>query len=179
MLKDSNVLITGGTGTIGKLLIKEVIKHEPKLIKVLDNDETRLFELEQEFGNRKLQCIVGDLRDKDSLYQACQGIDIVFHLAAMKNVHVCESNPNETVKVNVVGMQNVINASVKQGVKNFIFTSSDKAVNPTNIMGMTKLIGEKLITEANTKKVGTKFSSVRFGNVLGSRGSVIPTIKNR
>jgi len=181
-IKDKIVLITGGAGTIGSGILKEVLKHEPKTVRVIDNDETRLFELEQEFRKHKnIRYLLGDIRDKERTRTAMNGVGVVFHAAALKHVSACEYNSFEAIKTNILGLQNVIDAAIEAGVERLIFTSSDKAVNPTNVMGTTKLLGEKLVTAANYYKGShdIKLASVRFGNVIGSRGSVVPLFKKQ
>jgi len=182
IFKDKNILITGGTGSIGQEIMREVLKHEPTTVRILDLDETKQFELQEEYGDlENIRFLLGDVRDKERLYRALEDIDIVFHTAALKHVLSCEYNPFEAVKTNVVGIQNLIEAAMDEGVEKVIFTSSDKAVNPTNVMGATKLLAERLIIAGNYYKGRrrTKFSSVRFGNVLGSRGSVVPLFKKQ
>ncbi len=180
--KNKKILVTGGTGSIGQEIMREILKHEPEVVRILDVDETKQFELQQEYGNREnVRFLLGDVRDKERLYRAIEDIDIVFHTAALKHVLACEYNPFEGVKTNVIGIQNLIGVCIDEEVEKVIFTSSDKAVNPTNVMGATKLLAERLMTSANYYK-GTRrtiFSSVRFGNVLGSRGSVIPLFKKQ
>ena len=182
IFKDKNILITGGTGSIGLEIMREVLKHEPTTVRILDLDETKQFELQEEYGDlENIRFLLGDVRDKERLYRALEDIDIVFHTAALKHVLSCEYNPFEAVKTNVLGIQNLIEAAMDEGVEKVIFTSSDKAVNPTNVMGATKLLAERLIIAGNYYKGRrrTKFSSVRFGNVLGSRGSVVPLFKKQ
>ena len=182
-MKNKKILITGGTGSIGQEVIKEILKYEPKVVRILDIDETKQFELQQEYKDHKnIRFLLGDIRDKERLSRAVEDIDIVFHTAALKHVLACEYNPFEAVKTNVIGIQNLIEAAIDNAVEKVIFTSSDKAVNPCNVMGATKLLGERLITSANYYKGAasdTIFSSVRFGNVLGSRGSVLPLFKSQ
>lgn len=182
--KNKVVLITGGTGTIGIQLIKEILNYQPRVIRILDLDETKHFDLEREFEidmpwvikQDLVRFLVGDVKDKERLSRAMEKVDIVFHLAAMKHVGSCEYNPFEAVKTNVLGTQNLIDAALQHNVERVIFTSSDKAAYPHNTMGATKLLAERLVTSANFYKGGrrTVFASVRFGNVMGSRGSVIP-----
>jgi len=182
LFKNKKILITGGTGSIGQEIVREVLKHEPAVVRILDIDETKQFELQQEYEDyENIRFLLGDIRDKERLYRAIEDIDIVFHTAALKHVQACEYNPFEAVKTNVIGTQNLIDVAIDEEVEKVIFTSSDKAVNPTNVMGATKLLAERLITSANYYKGARKtvFSSVRFGNVLGSRGSVIPLFKNQ
>ena len=176
------ILITGGTGSIGREIVREILKFEPTVVRILDIDETKLFELEEELKNYSdLRFLLGDIRDKDRLKRAMEGIDIVFHAASLKHVQSCEYNPFEAVKTNAIGTQNLIDVCMDEEVEKVIFTSSDKAVNPSNVMGATKLLAERLIISANYYKGVRKtiFSSVRFGNVLGSRGSIIPLFKKQ
>jgi len=180
--RDTTLLITGGVGSIGREIAKNLLEYETTTVRILDNNETRLFDLKHERQSKKLRTLVGDIRDMYRLKRAIENVDIVLHVAALKHVLLCEYNPFEAVKTNVTGTQNLIDACIEEEVKKVIFTSSDKAVNPTNVMGTTKLLAERLITSANyyNKRVRkTVFSSVRFGNVLGSRGSVIPLFKKQ
>ena len=182
LYKNKKILVTGGTGSIGQEILREILNYEPEVVRILDVDETKQFELEQEYeGHENIRFLLGDVRDKERLRRAIEDVDIVFHTAALKHVLACEYNPFEAVKTNVVGMQNLIDVAMDAEVEKVIFTSSDKAVNPTNVMGATKLLAERLMTSANYYKGarGTVFSSVRFGNVLGSRGSVIPLFKTQ
>jgi len=182
LFENKRILITGGAGSIGSRTIRELLKYNPKTIRVFDNDETRLFYLQNEFEKHKnLRFFSGDIRDKERLSYAIENIDIVFHMAALKHVTICEYNPFEAVKTNVIGIQNLIDVAMAEEVDKVIFTSSDKAVNPTNTMGVTKLLCEKLIVSANYYKGPRKtvFSSIRFGNVLGTSGSVIPLFKEQ
>ncbi|WP_430788242.1 polysaccharide biosynthesis protein [Virgibacillus flavescens] len=153
------------------------MEENPQVIRIFGRDEFKQHQLQNELGNNdKIRSIIGDIRDYDSLFAAMQDIDYVFHLAAMKHVALCENNPYEAVKTNVQGTNNVIQAAIAQQVKKVIFTSSDKAISPTNTYGATKLIAERLISSAESNKAEgqTIFVSVRFGNVMGSRGSVMP-----
>jgi FlaA1/EpsC-like NDP-sugar epimerase len=171
------VLVTGGVGSIGSFLVREILKYNPHSVRVFDNNETGLFDLEQDLETRKIRSFIGDIRDKDRLTMAMEGVDIVFHAAALKHVPLCEFNPFDAVKTNVIGTQNVIDASFAQGVQKVITISTDKAVNPSNVMGATKLLTERLAISANNYRGDIKktmFSCIRFGNVLNSRGSVIP-----
>ncbi|PWB52446.1 MAG: hypothetical protein C3F06_07775 [Candidatus Methanoperedenaceae archaeon] len=185
--KNKKILITGGTGSLGKELVYSLLRNEePKIIRIYDVDETEQFnflqELKHDFRNDPkhyedtVRFLLGDVRDKERLNRAVEGIDIIIHTAALKHVGACEYNPFEAVKTNVLGTQNIIDVAIDNNVGKIIFTSSDKAVNPSNTMGATKLLAEKLMTAANYYKGDRKciFSSVRFGNVMGSRGSVIP-----
>jgi FlaA1/EpsC-like NDP-sugar epimerase len=175
------VLVTGGAGSIGSEIVRTLLKFNPKAIRMLDINETGLFELEQELKSKKIRLLIGDIRDKDRLRRAIEGVDIVFHAAALKHVPLCEYNPFEAVKTNVVGTQNLIDVALDEEVEKFITISTDKAVNPINVMGATKLLAERITTAANLYKGKRKtaFSVVRFGNVLNSRGSILPLIKNQ
>jgi Predicted nucleoside-diphosphate sugar epimerases len=180
---DKKVLITGGTGTIGQHLIKRILKDRPAVIRIFSRDEHKQFEMQQTLNehNKDLRYLIGDIRDKDRLTRAMEGIDYVFHLAAMKHVPACEYNPFEAVQTNVIGTQNVIQSSIQSGVTKVLFTSTDKAISPTNTYGATKLMAERLVSAAQFQAgpKNTIFSSVRFGNVMGSRGSVIPLFKRQ
>ncbi len=171
------IFVTGAAGSVGKELVRQILKHKPDEIRLLDNNETELFFLMECYKNDPaITCFLGDVRDKEKLEKVTRGIDILFHCAAFKHVELSEFNPFDNVQTNVIGVQNIIETAINNNVKTVIFTSSDKAVNSTNVMGSTKLLGEKLVTSANTIKYGghAVFSSTRFGNVIGSRGSVVP-----
>lgn len=175
--KNSTVLITGVCGTVGRELLRQLIKLEPAEIIGLDNNETELFFLSEEYASvEEVNLFLGDIRDRTNLMRHFQDVDVVLHTAALKHVIVCEQSPRDPVLTNVLGTQNVIDAAIANGVKRAMFTSSDKAVNPTNVMGTSKLMGERLITAANAhnRHMGPVFASTRFGNILGSRGSVVP-----
>ena len=175
--RNKKILVTGGTGCIGSEIVKSILNYEPKVVRIFSNDEDNTFKMSQELGtSRNKRFLIGDIRDKERLITAMKGIDIVYHAAALKHVPLCEYNPFEAIKTNVLGTQNVIEAALENNVKKVINISTDKAVNPVNTMGATKLLAEKLITDANFYKgaIETVFSCVRFGNVLFSRGSVIP-----
>jgi len=182
IFRGKKVLITGGAGSVGRALIDEILKQEPEVIRIFDSSENGIFHLEQEYGKKKLRYLIGSVRDKNRLKRAMEGIDIVLHLAAMKHVIACEYNPFEAVRTNIEGTQNIIDTAMEENVEKVIFSSSDKAVNPANVMGTTKLLAEKMITTANYytgPNRRTIFASVRFGNVMGSSGSVIPIFKNQ
>lgn len=174
--KDKRVLITGGAGSIGSEIAKALLKNEVKVVRVLDIDEEGLFKLSQELlPDERVRFLVGDVREKERVRRAMEDIDIVFHAAALKHVPSCEYNPFEAVKTNAIGTQNTLEAAIDEEVEKFITISTDKAVNPINVMGATKLLAEKLTISANYYKGPRKtaFSCVRFGNVLGSSGSVV------
>jgi len=176
------ILIIGGTGTIGQGLVNELLEQEPEVIRIFSRDEYKQFIMENHINNKKkLRFLIGDVRDCERIERAMNDIDVVFNLAAMKHVPACEYNPSEAIKTNITGMENVIKAAIDNNVERVIFTSSDKAINPSNSYGATKLLAEKLVQAANFSKgnVETKFVAVRFGNVMGSRGSVIPLFKDQ
>ena len=174
--KNKIILITGGVGSIGSEIVKRLLKLDPKSIRVFDNNETALFYFGQEFQSEKIRLLTGDVRDRLRIEMAMEDVDIVFHCAALKHVPLCEYNPFEAVQTNVIGTQNVIDACLKNKVKRMINISTDKAANPINVMGATKLLTERLVIAANHYKGNNKtiFASVRFGNVLNSNGSVLP-----
>ncbi|WP_159881074.1 polysaccharide biosynthesis protein [Paenibacillus puerhi] len=173
MFKDSTILVTGGTGSWGRELVSQLIVYEPRSVIVFSRSETTQVTMKREFDNPRLQFCIGDIRDKEALLAATRGVDYVFHLAALKHVPVCEDQPYEALKTNVLGTQNIIEASIENKVKKVINISTDKAANPSNFYGMTKAIGEKLIIYANLLHSETKFVCVRGGNVLGTNGSVV------
>lgn len=184
IFNNKHILITGAVGTVGTELIRQLSERfQPAEIRAIDNNESGLFFLDQTYQHDpRIRCFLGDVRDRDTLMETMQGIDIVIHTAALKHVILCEKSPWDAVETNIIGIHNVIQAASACGVKRVLFTSSDKAVNPTNVMGTSKLMGERLMTAANAKKFngdGPIFFSTRFGNVLGSRGSVIPIFKQQ
>jgi len=180
---NKKILITGATGTIGQHLVRQILKDEPAVIRIFSRDEHKQFEMQQALHeySRSLRFLIGDVRDLNRLTRAMKDIDYVFHLAAMKHVPACEYNPFEAVQTNVIGTQNVIQAAMENDVTKVLFTSTDKAVTPTNTYGATKLTAERLISAAEFQKGprSTQFTAVRFGNVMGSRGSVIPLLKGQ
>lgn len=184
-LKDKRILITGACGSVGSELVRLLLTddaYQPSEIVGMDNNESELFFLDQRYLNDdRAFFIMGDIRDQAKLDRVMRGIDIVFHAAAKKHVILCERSPYEAVQTNIQGVQNVILAAQKNKVKKVIFTSSDKAVNPTSVMGTSKLMGERIITAANSnvRDGHTICSSTRFGNVLGSNGSVIPIFRQQ
>ena len=183
MLNNKTILITGGTGSFGKCFTKYVLDHyEPKKIIIYSRDEFKQFLMANELKEyeSRLRFFIGDVRDKERLKRALEGVDYVIHAAALKQVPACEYNPNEAIKTNIHGAQNVIDAALDSNVKKVVALSTDKAVNPVNLYGGTKLVSDKLFVAANAY-TGTKdinFSIVRYGNVAGSRGSVIPFFHN-
>ena len=182
-LKNKKILVTGACGTVGRELVRQLLEERQvsELI-ALDNNESEIFFLEQTFQHyREAHFFLGDVRDKDKLVRKMKGVNVVFHTAAFKHVILCERSPFESVQTNILGVENVIRAAIENDVERVIFTSSDKAVNPTNVMGTSKLMGERLMSAANNngRGDGPIFASTRFGNVLGSRGSVIPIFKNQ
>lgn len=183
MLNDKTILITGGTGSFGKCFTKYVLdNYEPKKVIIYSRDEYKQFVMQNEFKDysKKLRFFIGDVRDRERLYRAFYGVDYVIHAAALKQVPACEYNPNEAIKTNVHGAMNIIDAALDCGVKKVVALSTDKAVNPVNLYGGTKLVSDKLFIAANSY-AGAKdinFSIVRYGNVAGSRGSIIPFFNN-
>lgn len=183
MLNNKTILITGGTGSFGKCFTRYVLTHyDPKKIIIYSRDEFKQWLMADEFKEyeSRLRFFIGDVRDVERLKRACEGVDYIIHAAALKQVPACEYNPNEAIKTNINGAMNVINASLDAGVKKVVALSTDKAVNPINLYGGTKLVSDKLFTAANaySGKDGTRFAVVRYGNVAGSRGSVIPFFQN-
>jgi len=180
---DKRVLVTGACGTVGKELVWQLLKeHKVGELIALDNNESELFFLEQIFSkDSQSSFFLGDVRDRDKILRKMKGIDVVFHTAAFKHVILSERSPFEAVQTNILGVQNIIYSAIENQIERVIFTSSDKAVNPTNVMGTSKLMGERLMTAANgnMRAGGPILASTRFGNVLGSRGSVIPIFREQ
>ncbi|MGE7999179.1 UDP-N-acetylglucosamine 4,6-dehydratase (inverting) [Lysinibacillus sp. NPDC093190] len=178
-VKNKTVLVTGGTGSFGKKFIRKILNLGVKKVIVFSRDELKQYEMKQEFIDSRLRFFIGDVRDKERLHRAFDGVDIVIHAAAMKHVDACEYNPFEAIKTNINGAQNIIEAAIDCGVEKVIALSTDKACSPVNLYGATKLASDKLFVAANAyvgeKK--TSFSVVRYGNVVGSRGSVVPFFK--
>ena len=173
--KGKKILVTGGTGSIGTALVKQIVKYKPSAIRILSNDENSIFELKRIVGdNPVFTFMVGDIRDRDRMNLAIRNIDIVFHTAAMKHIDICEQNPFDAVKTNVIGTSNLLEAAIMENISKFIFISTDKATNPTSTLGASKLLAERLTLNASAYRGTGKtiFSIVRFGNVIGSRGSV-------
>jgi UDP-N-acetylglucosamine 4,6-dehydratase/5-epimerase len=182
ILDGKSVLVTGATGSFGKRFVKHVLeKHDPKRLVVFSRDELKQFEMQQYIQSPKLRYFLGDVRDKDRLYRAFDGVQIVIHAAAMKQVPASEYNPMEAIKTNIIGAENIIDVCIDQEVDRVIALSTDKAANPANLYGATKLCSDKLFIAANalSGRHRTHFSVVRYGNVIGSRGSVIPFFMQR
>lgn len=177
MFNDKNILITGGTGSFGKKYTKILLeKYRPNKIIIYSRDELKQYEMSQDYNDRCMRYFIGDVRDADRLKKAMKDVDFVIHAAALKHVPIAEYNPMECIKTNIYGAQNVIDAALENKVSKIIALSTDKAANPVNLYGATKLASDKLFVAANNL-VGTQdtqFSVVRYGNVIGSRGSVVP-----
>ena len=180
MFNNQVVLVTGGTGSWGHELVRQLLTYNPKEIRIFSRNESVQFLMKQEFDNNpKLHFMIGDIKEKEALIEAAQNVDYIFHLAALKHVPVCEDQPMEALKTNVLGTQNVIDAAIICKVKRVVYISTDKASNPANFYGLTKAMGERLIIHANTFKTSTKFVCIRGGNVLGTNGSVIHVFKKQ
>ena len=189
--KGKTVLVTGSCGTVGAELVRQLVAGPTEHVACVDNNETELFfQIEKYRSTGKVSGHLADIRDLDALKLRMRGVDIVLHAAALKHVGLCEDSPNQAIQTNILGTQNVIDAALASGVERVLFTSSDKAVNPTNVMGTSKLMGERLMTAAaetygkplasrGGNELGTIFASTRFGNVLGSRGSVVPLFRRQ
>jgi UDP-N-acetylglucosamine 4,6-dehydratase len=174
---EKSVLITGGTGSFGKRYVKTILERfKPRRLIVYSRDELKQFEMEQEFNDPCMRYFIGDVRDRDRLVQAMNGVDYVIHAAALKQIPAAEYNPMECIKTNIHGAENVIHAALANQVERVIALSTDKAANPINLYGATKLASDKLFVAANNIAGGhrTRFAAVRYGNVVGSRGSVVP-----
>lgn len=186
MLNNKSVLITGGTGSFGKKFVETILRDYPQVKKIIiySRDELKQFELKQKYPESRypqLRFFIGDVRDGERLKRACEGVDVIIHAAAIKQVDTAEYNPEECIKTNVHGAQNVINAALQTGVQHVVALSTDKACAPINLYGATKLTSDKLFVAANNIKGARdlRFSVVRYGNVMGSRGSVIPFFINK
>jgi len=184
IFKDKNILVTGGVGSIGSEIVRQLLKYEPKGVRVLDNNETGQYELEKELKDERVRSLLGDIRNYKRVERALEDVNIVFHAAAYKHVPLCEYNPLEAINNNVYGTQNVIEAAVNtESVEKFINISTDKATSPMNTMGATKLLSEKITTWATFYKPFEKedqaYASVRFGNVMYSRGSALPLFEEQ
>lgn len=181
MLNDKSILITGGTGSFGRQFVRTVLRdYKPKRLIIYSRDEVKQFEMQQEFEQPCLRYFLGDVRDAQRLVQAMHGVDLVVHAAALKQIPAAEYNPMECIKTNVYGAENIIQAAILNKVDKVIALSTDKAANPINLYGTTKLASDKLFIAANNTvgKANTRFSVVRYGNVIGSRGSVVPFFQN-
>ncbi|TFD95793.1 UDP-N-acetylglucosamine 4,6-dehydratase (inverting) [Jeotgalibacillus sp. R-1-5s-1] len=178
-LDNKIILVTGGTGSFGKKFTKKIIESNLKKVIIFSRDELKQYEMAKEFTDPRIRFFIGDVRDKDRLYRAFDGVDIVIHAAALKHVEACEYNPFEAVKTNINGAQNIIEAAIDRGVGKVIALSTDKAASPVNLYGATKLASDKLFVAGNSYAGDkpTRFSVVRYGNVVGSRGSVVPFFK--
>ncbi|KER02517.1 UDP-N-acetylglucosamine 4,6-dehydratase (inverting) [Photorhabdus temperata] len=186
MLNNKTVLITGGTGSFGKQFVKTILDRFPQVKKIIifSRDELKQFELKQQYPTPlypQLRFFIGDVRDRNRMIQACEGVDVIIHAAAIKQVDTAEYNPTECIRTNIDGAENVIQAALQCGVNDVVALSTDKACAPINLYGATKLASDKLFTAANNIKgsKNSKFSVVRYGNVMGSRGSVIPFFLNK
>lgn len=181
MFTNKSVLITGGTGSFGNKFVEKILReHNPRRVVVFSRDELKQYQMERKFQDSRMRFFIGDVRDKDRLDAAMKGIDFVVHAAALKQVPAAEYNPMECIKTNILGGQNVIDAAIQQNVDRVIALSTDKAANPINLYGATKLASDKLFVAANNLSGGgrTRFSVVRYGNVAGSRGSVVDVFKD-
>jgi UDP-N-acetylglucosamine 4,6-dehydratase len=180
-IKNKRILVTGGTGSFGHQIVSELANFRPKRILVFSRDEKKQHDMAHDFEeySRLLEFVVGDVRDYARVHEAMKNIDLVYHAAALKQVPNCEDHPFEAVKTNVIGAENVRRAAIENKVAVGVTISTDKAVKPVNVMGMTKAIQERIMLNPNSQKWGTRFICVRYGNVLGSRGSVVPYFKQR
>ena len=182
MLDNKTILVTGGTGSFGRKFVSHALSTNMKRLIVFSRDELKQHEMQGQFDDERLGFFIGDVRDKDRLYRAFKAdIDIVVHAAALKQVPVCEYNPFEAIRTNVIGAQNIIDAAIDCGVSQVLALSTDKAVNPVNLYGATKLCSEKMFIQGNSYAgaKGTRFACVRYGNVVASRGSVIPLFQKQ
>lgn len=181
MYKNKKILITGGTGTLGTILTKKLLKTDVEVIRIYSRDEQKQVKMQNSLDDKRLRFIIGDIRDQSRLQRALEDIDMVFHTAALKHVPVAEYNPFEAVKTNIYGSQNLIESCLDKNVECVIAIGTDKAVSPFNTYGATKLVMERLFVAANYYKGNhkTRFISVRYGNVLGSNGSIVPTLVNQ
>ncbi len=181
-IRDKVVLVTGGTGSFGTAFTRAILaEHKPAAVRIYSRDELKQSELAQDLDDRRLRFFLGDVRSLERLQMALRGVDVVIHAAALKQVPACEYNPFEAIQTNVVGAENVVTAAIANGVPRTLALSTDKAVNPVNLYGATKLCAEKIVTQANAYAADSpaRFCSVRYGNVVGSRGSVIPLFKRQ
>jgi UDP-N-acetylglucosamine 4,6-dehydratase len=179
MFHNTVILVTGGTGSWGYVLIRQLLAQDPKKIIVYSRNESSQVQMKRDLEDARLSFCIGDIRDKEALVKAFEGVDYVFHLAALKHVPICEEQPIEALKTNVIGTQNVIEAAIENRVNKVIHISTDKAANPSNFYGLTKAIGERLMVYANLLNSYTKFICIRGGNVLGTNGSVLHLFINQ
>src|SRR5882672_1116466 len=180
MFNDKSILITGGTGSFGQQYVKTLLeRYRPKKLIIYSRDELKQYEMEQDFSQECMRYFLGDVRDRDRLVQAMNGVDFVIHAAALKQVPAAEYNPMECIKTNIHGAENVIHAALANNVEKVIALSTDKAASPINLYGATKLVSDKLFVAGNNIAGGhrTRFSVVRYGNVMNSRGSIVPVFK--
>ena len=179
--ENKTILVTGGAGSVGTELVRTLLEFKPRDLVLIDNNEGAVYDLEQDLRSTRLSTFIADVRDKERIEPLFDGVDLVFHLAGLKNLPICEYNPYEAVKTNIVGTKNVIDACLRGNVAKVIFSSTGKAVKPTTAYGASKLLAERLLALANTthRDQGTRFASVRFGNVLGSRGSFLPLFRRQ
>src|SRR4051794_13808003 len=177
-LRDKTILITGGTGSFGHKCIERLLDHHgPKVVRLFSLDELKQSEMQTRFaGEERLRYLIGDIRDRDRMVQATRGVDLIIHAAALKQVPACEYNPFEAVQTNILGAENIVSAAIANDVPRTLMLSTDKAVNPVNLYGATKLCAEKIATQGNAYAADSvaRFACVRYGNVVGSRGSVVP-----
>ena len=178
-MKGKTIIVTGGTGSFGKKFTEIILNHNPKKLIIFSRDELKQYEMSREIQDKRLRFFIGDVRDKERLLRAFDGVDYIVHAAALKQVPTAEHNPFECIKTNVLGAQNVIEAAIDKGIEKVIALSTDKAVNPINLYGASKLCSDKLFVAGNTYSTKTRFSCVRYGNVVGSRGSVIPLFQKQ
>lgn len=175
MFLNKKILVTGGTGSWGNELVKKLLSFNPAEIRIFSRNEYAQVKMSRTFSDFDcIKYIIGDVRDFEAVYNATKGVDYVFHLAALKHVPVCEDQPSEAIKTNIIGTENIIRASIQHKVKKVIDVSTDKAVGPVNLYGLTKAVGEKLIIQANQLSKDTRFVCIRGGNVIGTNGSAIP-----
>lgn len=174
MFENKTVLITGGTGSFGRWILKEILRNEVKELRILSRDEEKQLDVRRETADERIRFYIGDVRDYERVAQACRGVDILYHAAAQKIIDSCEENPSEALKTNVIGTWNVKRASIACEVEKSVLISTDKAVKPVNLYGMTKGMAEKIWIRNEDAKSKTRFAVVRYGNVIGSRGSVVP-----
>ena len=181
-LSGATILLTGGTGSFGNAFVERAVEEWPDAtIRVYSRDELKQSEMRERFGDRQLRYMIGDIRNRTRMSRACQGVDVIVHAAAMKQVPACEYNPFEAVQTNVLGAQHVVDCAIDAGVERVVALSTDKAVNPVNLYGATKLCAEKIVVQGNAYAAGfdTRMACVRYGNVVGSRGSVVPVFQQQ